>query len=43
MIFDGLFDRAVAVQDWPFTVAAASGMVGGKGIDIRNYQTYLHG
>jgi hypothetical protein len=42
MVLDGLFDRAVAVQDRSLAVAAASGAVGGKGVDIRHYQTYFH-
>lgn len=42
MVFDGLFECAVVVQDRPFAVAAASGTVGGMSVDIRHYQTYLH-
>jgi hypothetical protein len=42
VVLDGLRDGAVAVQDRPFAVAAASGAVGGKGVDIRDYQTYFH-
>jgi len=39
---DGLTESAVSLQDWPFAVGAASGAVGGKGVGIRNYQTYFH-